>query len=123
RALSRDPDLAEAHRVLALLHFNDGQLGEELAELSRAVELRPTDGRLLGRLGAAQSHSNDYAAALETLSRAVELDPRNSDAATQLGLLYMLLGRYREAAIWLDRATAIEPRNGGAYLWEAWIMA
>jgi TolB-like protein/DNA-binding winged helix-turn-helix (wHTH) protein/Flp pilus assembly protein TadD len=73
RALQLDPNLAEAHGVLAMLLGNDSP--EAVAHLRRAAELDPRSGEGLIRLGAAHYISGEYAEGMAAYRRARDLDP------------------------------------------------
>jgi TolB-like protein/DNA-binding winged helix-turn-helix (wHTH) protein/cytochrome c-type biogenesis protein CcmH/NrfG len=96
KALELDPDLGEAHKAMAAVHyFLEWNWKDAEAESQRALELTPNDPELhhlrsyiLGTLGRSQE-------ALEEQVRASELDPDLRPWA--LGRALMLQGKFEDA--------------------------
>ncbi len=73
RALQLDPNLAEAHGVMALLLGNDSP--EAMVHLRRAAELDPRSGQGQIWRGATHFVSGEYAEGMSAYRRAQEFDP------------------------------------------------
>ncbi|MGB8313255.1 MAG: tetratricopeptide repeat protein [Aestuariivirga sp.] len=72
-------------------------LGEALAMVKKAVELRPNDGYIVDSLGWAYFQLGDYEEAANTIERAVDLNPADPIIGEHLGDAYWRVGRTLEA--------------------------
>lgn len=75
RALSLDPDLAEAHTSMGLIHDVRSESPAAIREYRRALELKPSYARASYWLGLELQDLGRLAEARAPLLRAVELDP------------------------------------------------
>lgn len=115
KALELDPDLADAHAVLADVYQKRWQWADAEAEYKRALELNPNDSA--AHLGYAswlmcQGRMDE---ALSWSRRARELDPLGVTGVTT-GLILFNARRYDEAVRELRSVLAIHPDHVGA-LW------
>jgi tetratricopeptide (TPR) repeat protein len=123
-AVKLAPDLAEAHRVLAVgLHISL-RLDEAIAEYKRTLELDPTSKVSRGSLADLYRASGKTEEALSLYNEQLAADPK--DRAARAGKVISLfeLGRTEEANSSLEASLADEPRNlplltGAAY----WLTA
>src|SRR5829696_5043059 len=123
-AIKLAPDLAEAHRILAVgLHISL-RLDEAVAEYKRTLELDPTSKVSRGSLADLYRASGKTEEALALYNAQFAANPK--DQAAQAGKVISLfeLGRRDEANTGLEAALAKEPRNlplltGAAY----WLAA
>src|SRR5215213_2139388 len=110
-AIKLAPDLAEAHRILAVgLHISL-RLDEAVAEYKRTLELDPTSKVSRGSLADLYRASGKTEEALALYNEQLAADPK--DKAAQAGKVISLfeLGRSDEANTALEAALAVEPRN------------
>jgi tetratricopeptide (TPR) repeat protein len=110
-AVKLAPDLAEAHRILAVgLHISL-RLDEAIAEYKRTLELDPTSKVSRGSLADLYRASGKTEEALALYKEQLAADPK--DKAAQAGKVISLfeLGRTDEANSALEAALADEPRN------------
>jgi TolB-like protein/Tfp pilus assembly protein PilF len=111
KALSFDPNLAEAHSALGkILFWAELNIPGAMREYERALELKPNDA------GTRHWYGNDTLAALgrfeEAIAegrRAVELDPLSPIIDTDLGVTFLYARRYDEAAAQLRKTLEIDP--------------
>ncbi len=113
KALSLDPNLAEAHLAMGkVLFFREIDLAGAMREYKRAIELKPND--------AAAHHwfGNDTLAALgrfdEAIAegkRAVELDPLSTVINADLGTTFYYARRYDESIAQLRKTLEIDPTD------------
>jgi len=99
RAFAIDPNLAEAHTVLAGSCTDDWQWDDADREYKRALELKPNDavahywyGLFLATVGRGDE-------AVAQVERAVQLDPLNLHLNTNLGALYWAVARQDDRAL------------------------
>jgi len=90
-AITHDPDSAEAHLVLALIHYHDAIMGFV------------TD------------HRASLTTARELALRATRLDDQNEYAHWTLGIIYMVIARHEEGITALERAVELNPNCSVAY--------
>jgi tetratricopeptide (TPR) repeat protein len=109
-AIARDPDYAEAHHNLGVVHFNRNDLDGAARCFERALAVAPGHPQALNNLGAVLMKQERFAKAEPLLKRAVALDPGNAEAHNNLGLALMELGQLDEARASFDRALAVKPR-------------
>ena len=112
-ALSLDPDLGEAHAVLALLRMvHDFDWAGAEAEFKLALELSPGAADIYDHYGWLCGAMERYDEALALVRRAQELDPltHRADVASTL----LRAGRYEEALHAALRAIEFDPEYGRA---------
>jgi Flp pilus assembly protein TadD len=97
QALAIDPNIGEAHAVLAQINSDRGDLLDAESGFFFAISLEPNEATphhwysiLLARVGRLQ-------AALEQARRAQELDPTAPIIAANLANVYLALGKYDDA--------------------------
>ena len=111
KALSLDPNLAEAHSALGkILFWTELNITGAMREYERALELKPNDA------GTRHWYGNDTLAALgrfeEAIAegrRAIELDPLSPIINADLGTTFFYAGRYDESAAQLRKTLEIDP--------------
>jgi Flp pilus assembly protein TadD len=105
------PDMAEAHRILALGYHISLRLDEAAAEYKRTVELDPTSKVSRGSLADLYRATGKAEEALALYNEQLAADPK--DRAARAGKVISLfeLDRADEANRELEAALADEPRN------------
>ncbi|MEO8635596.1 MAG: protein kinase [Gemmatimonadales bacterium] len=112
RALELDPELAEAHYVLACIaFFHDYDVATFNREFARAVELKPsyTQARCGRALYELCNYRGDFAAAAAETGLAVRNDPLSAYAAATHAPLLFRTNRHAEALQEARRATELDP--------------
>ena len=112
KAVSLDPDHAEARFRLGLAYRDAGNPQAAIDELSAAVRLRPEHGDAHAALGIELAQLNRIAEALPHLERAVTLAPNEPSAHANLGMALAEAGRLPEAAASLEKARALATSTG-----------
>jgi TolB-like protein/DNA-binding winged helix-turn-helix (wHTH) protein/Tfp pilus assembly protein PilF len=115
KALELDPNLAEAHIVLAGLQTAQWHWSEAEAEYRRGLELSPSDARAYGGLAGWLLIQGRLDEAVAWARKARELDP-SPGAGSDLGWILFNARRYDEAIREYRSALAIEPDNANT-LW------
>jgi TolB-like protein/Tfp pilus assembly protein PilF len=115
KALELDPDLAEAHVVLAGMLQDEWHWAEAESEYRRSLELNPSDAGAYSGLAAWLLSQGRLGEAVERAKRAHELDP-SPGAAVELGWILFNARRYDEAIREYRSALAIEQDNANT-LW------
>lgn len=123
-AVKLAPDLAEAHRMLAVgLHISL-RLDEAIAEYKRTLELDPTSKVSRGSLADLYRASGKTEEALALYDEQLTADPKDNAARAGKVISLLELKRTDEANSTLEAALAAEPRNlpllaGTAYWYAA----
>jgi len=110
RALSLNPNLAEAHAQMGRLKITvDYDWAGANASYQRAVELEPgnPEGVRLAALSAAELGRFDVA--LQLARRAVDLDPLNADGWGNLGEIEFYMGHLDQGAADSKKALELDP--------------
>lgn len=111
KALELDPNLAEAHTVLAAALERDWQWSESEKEYRRALELDPNNTLALSNLGDLLVARMRPDEGLDLVRRARELDPLRLAHSAQIGWLLYQVRRYDEAARELRTAFSLDPNH------------
>ena len=109
RASRLSPEDPESHATRALVLYQSDDLTGCIAELERAVALRPEDYLLWLQIGRARDEAGNTRGALLALQRAIELAPYYSDPRWQYGNVLYRAGRLPEAFDQLRTATRSDP--------------
>lgn len=109
RAVGLSPADPETHSARALVLYQNENLREAIAELERAVLLRPQDYLLWLQLGRARDEARNTPAALLALAEAIKLAPFYGDPRWQYGNVLYRSGRVSEALPQLAQAAASDP--------------
>jgi TolB-like protein/DNA-binding winged helix-turn-helix (wHTH) protein/Tfp pilus assembly protein PilF len=115
KALSIDPQLAEAHASYGcILFLYDWNWTEAERELQKAIELNPGYANTYQCYGVFLAAMNRPDAAIATLRHAVELDPMSLSMNETLGWAYYVARRYPDAIAQFQKALELDPDFGQA---------
>jgi serine/threonine-protein kinase len=116
RALAIDPQLAEAHAVLAMirLSYRWDRAGSEL-EIQEALRLNPSSAVAHQYYSATLTTMGKFDEAVAEARRALDLDPLSAPAATTLGIRYWYAGRLAEAMIQFSKTIDASPEFAVAH--------
>ena len=101
-ALELDPDLAEAHASLGMLHLAQGEALPAQAALKEAVRLNPAYHMALMWLGSAVAMQGDVGKAHDFYERAYQLDPLHPVIIQNLAMSFATLGDYQRSQDVID---------------------
>ena len=120
KALSLNPDLAQAHSaqgvILRDLDFNFA--GAE-AEYRRAYELAPQNPSVISSLANLNAQLGKLEEGVALQERAIALEPLRTQSIFNLALYLVSLHRYDEAEATMRKAIALQPQAAQNYLWLA----
>ncbi len=114
RVLAHDPQSAEAHFMLGLVHLLRNRLPEALSSLSRAIAIDPEDARYHNNLGKALMGLARAQEALEAFESALARRPDFENALFGRGAALMALGRLSEAEKAFEAILARHPAHADA---------
>lgn len=118
KALELDPDLAEAHVLLANLYQREWNWSGSAGEFRRALELKPNNVPAIRGLAFWLVCEGRAEEGVAWDQRARELDPMNVGGLVSDGFLLFQARHYHEAIQILRDALAVEPDNAVAH----WFM-
>ncbi len=110
RALEIDPQLAEAHAVLAMIRLSyrwDRDGAEQ--EIREAIRLNPSFAQAHQYYSTALTTMGRFDAAIDEAKRSLELDPLSAPASTTLAIRYYYAQRYAEAAAQFQKTLETNP--------------
>jgi adenylate cyclase len=115
KALTLDPNLAEAHAAMGLIQLNyDWDWDSTEVSFQRALDLAPGDARILAQMGILQRYLGELANSVEMNERAVALDPLSLNGYHQLGLALTWGGELDEAMAVYDHLLTLQPKYAAA---------
>jgi TolB-like protein/DNA-binding winged helix-turn-helix (wHTH) protein/Flp pilus assembly protein TadD len=98
RALALDPTSADAHAVMAMVHFTyEWDLAASESEVKEAIRLNASSSRAHQYYSAVLTTLRRFDDAIAEAHRAMELDPLSATAGTTLGVRLWYAGKLREA--------------------------
>jgi TolB-like protein/tetratricopeptide (TPR) repeat protein len=118
RAVSLDPDYAEAYRWLAMNHWmgwvhsggpTEPVRGVALDLARKAVALDPNDAGCRWTLAYLLAYERDFAQSDAEFARAIELDPNEADTWAALSDISVLAGRIEEGLAHIAKAFRLNP--------------
>jgi tetratricopeptide (TPR) repeat protein len=116
RALTLDPNLPLAHRLLGEIDLAKGDLAGALTELEQEIRVNPLDGETYNRLGDAYLRAGQLDRAQTALDRAVLLEPDSSGPFILLGKTLLEQHDPVMAAMYLKHAESMDPSNAMTHM-------
>jgi tetratricopeptide (TPR) repeat protein len=107
--------IAGAYVNRGVAYGDNGDYGQEIKDVSKAIELNPRDPDAYYNRGSSYLHMGDYVQAIKDLSNAIELNPRDQDAYFYRGSSYSQMGDYAQAIKDFSKAIELNPRDTYAY--------
>lgn len=114
KAVTLQPDLAEAQVNLGSLLMAKRDFAGALPHLQSAVKLKPNDARAHLDLAMALDGAGQHEAAAQEFQRASALDPNSGTTLLAAGRVELGQKHYAEAAADLTKALALGPNNAEA---------
>lgn len=96
----------EIAELLHALPASDVRHAQAEPEYRRAIDLNPTDGKALMRLGELSAERGDLTAAMNYDQRALQLDPHDADASYAVAGILLAQNKLPQAATELERTVA-----------------
>ncbi|HET9177694.1 MAG TPA: FG-GAP-like repeat-containing protein [Terriglobia bacterium] len=109
RAISQDPNAAEAYYDLGTLYMQKKQWGLAEAVLQKAVQLKPGDPMGLNNLGIVAAQQGKPTVAEQYFKQVLKSDPSNNLAISNLADLYRSQQRFQDAQQLLEEALEGSP--------------
>jgi len=122
KALNLNPDLAEAHASLGILHYTNKKGRQAVAELEKAIELQPSYETAQNWLGFVHLLLGQPEGAIDHAWRATELNPLAPATRLYPSLTFLANGQIKQALKEVQRAREIQPEWGEVYAFEGLIL-
>lgn len=123
KALSINPDLAEAHCLMAELHFMaDDPFELQEKEAKRAIEINPNLPEAHDIVGQLAGLSGDLRGYVNSIEMAYQLDPLSPIAIRYLGRAYFIAGRLEDALEHWKLTLHLDPLNSYRGMTDYYLM-
>lgn len=116
RAMSLDPNIAEAHSVMAGLKTLERDYAGAEVEYKRALDLNPNYAIGHNLYGVFLFHMSDIEGTVSQLRQAQLLDPASTVTNTALANMLLYERNYDEAVHYAARSLQLDPTNDGSRL-------
>ena len=123
KALTLDPDFAEAHAVLGWIELFFGDIEKSVAHFRRALALNPDEYTALHGLGVFYTWAGKVESATPFLTRMRQIDPLNTLSFNTEGAAYFHAGEYDTALPLIEKAYRMAPDNAGVQYYYCFILA
>jgi Flp pilus assembly protein TadD len=111
KALQRNPNNVDAHRLLGIALARQGQPQEAIAHFRAVLLARPNDPEVHGNLAIVLATLGDHELAIEHLQLAVQAAPGDATLLFNLGQALMARQRHAEAVAPLRKAAVADPTS------------
>ncbi|MCH7591709.1 MAG: tetratricopeptide repeat protein [Planctomycetes bacterium] len=113
KALSIDPRLPQAHRLLGLMRMRIGRVDAASASINRGLALAPHDPGLLLASSELYSVTGDYERAIRQLRRLLDIQPRMPAALRLLSNAYRATDQMDQGIAFIEMHAPSDVRNAG----------
>jgi len=109
QAVAKFPDFRRAWQNLGFAHARDGQYGQAIAPLARAISLGATDSKIYGLLGFCYMNEEQWISAESAYRQAMLLEPENADYKLGIVKCQVAIENYGAALAMLSELLARYP--------------
>jgi len=110
-AIEREPSNALLYYEQALVEARSGSAERAIADLRKALQLRPRFDAAQNTLGSILAQSGDLDSAATAFRAALTINPYSADARANFARLLASKGDWKQAAFHLNRAVQLDPAN------------
>ena len=115
KAISLNPDYADAYNNLGSVLMDQGRMDESVACYHRAIMIKPDSVEAHCNLGVVLRNQGKLDEAMGCFAKTVALDPDYPEAHNNCGSVLKDQGRLKEAATFVDRALVLRPNFAAAH--------
>jgi len=115
KAITADPNFAEAFGALAAMLATQGKFEPAEGAVRQALTIKPDYADAHRILGFVLLHQKRYVETEKEIREANRLDPDNIEALSQLGGLHATQGKFDEAIDAFNQAKVLEPMNASIH--------
>jgi tetratricopeptide (TPR) repeat protein len=109
KAISINPNLAEAYKSLGLAYGEKGLYRQALDAVRKAVDLNPNYYPAVANIGWAFWLTGKLDEALIWMKKGLDLNPAFAYSYLSIGVVYLRLGEFEKARSWFDKALELQP--------------
>ena len=110
-AAAQDPELPQAHALLALSRIEQDKRAGALEAVLTAIRLAPDAGRFHHIHALVLHRSQRNREALAAAREAIRLEPEDDDSFSLLAAIHLNLGAWKAALAAAEQALALQPEN------------
>ena len=121
KAFALNPSSSHGFVLKGLLSYSEGNMGEAIRSLKRALELQPNNTEALFWVAVDSSHVGDNEAAMRYADKLLMLDPLLPINTVIKGVVYVYRGEFSEALPWVEKGLALDP-SSPLLIWTAAIV-
>ena len=114
KALSIDPNSAEAYSNLGLYYTDLKEFEKAIQALQKAIDIKPDYAKAHYNLGLAYAMSGQYQMAIEPFKDATRINPEYTDAYNNLGNTYSAMQQYNLALEQYENVLKLDPNHNKA---------
>lgn len=123
RALTIEPNLAEAYLGRSTTYTQTNNRAKAIADLRKAEELNPKNPEAAFRIGMLQQEAGAAKEAYESYERAIRIEPKLALAYNNLAWLAATRReRLDEALAWIQKALSLAPKEPTFYDTHGWVL-
>ncbi len=111
KALTIDPNLAEAHRALSRLYMIEGKTEKAIQEAEEAVKANPNYGEAWRLLGGWYTSTGQYPKAESSLMKALDVKPTDPSLFWEFITLYTVWGKKEKVEEYFNKGLEVQPSN------------
>ena len=121
KTFALNPSSSHGFVLKGLLSYSEGNMGEALRSLKRALELQPNNTEALFWVSVNSSHVGDNEAAMRYADKLLMLDPLLPINTVIKGVVHIYQGEFSEALPWIEVGLAMDPASP-LLIWTAAIV-
>lgn len=114
--LQSEPEHPDAHHLLGMLAYREGDYETAVLQINRALSRRPANALYLNNLGSACRALGNYEKAQQAFTRAIQVQPGYAEPHNNLGTVLFALGKFVEARERYQTALSLKPEYPDAYV-------
>ena len=114
--LQSESEHADAHHLLGMLAYRQGDHEAAVVQITRALAVRPASALYLNNLGGACQALGRFDEAGQAFERAIEIQPGCAEAHNNLGAVLFAQGNFTEARQCYQTALSLKPEYADAYV-------
>ena len=115
KALSLNPDYAEAYSNMGIALKEHGKLEEAIEAFNKALSIKPDYAEAYNNMGNALQDQGKLEEAIEAYNKALSIKPDYAEAYNNMGNALKDQGKLEEAIEAYNKALSIKPDNAEAY--------
>lgn len=110
--LKKEPNIVEAHEMLADIYLRQNQVPQAIPELETVVRMHPKDvAQWRGQLGVAYEQTGQFPKAIDLYQTAMLRSPKDPTIVYSYAIVLEKGGRHADAAAAFEKAATLDPTS------------